>query len=80
MITALIAKLPMRDKETTKGFYCEKLGFQEWGNMSYSHYLMLVKEGLELHLFEFKELDVLDNYGQLYIRCRDIDQLYSPGE
>ena len=37
---------------------------------------MIEKEGIEIHFFEFKELDPAENYGQVYIRTNDIDALY----
>ena len=42
----------------------------------YGHYLILKRDGLELHFFEFRDLDPKTNYGQVYIRTSDIDGLY----
>jgi hypothetical protein len=36
----------------------------------------LKKEKVEIHFFQYKELDPLKNYGQMYIRTEDIDSLY----
>jgi hypothetical protein len=36
----------------------------------------LKKDKIEIHFFEFKSLDPLENYGQVYIRVVDIDKLY----
>jgi len=74
MLTAINPKLPMRDKSTTKDFYVTQLGFRELGD--YEGYLMVVLDNIELHFFEFKALDLKENYGQVYIRTDNIDQLY----
>ena len=66
----------MRDKAVTKDFYLNKLGFQEFGNADYDGYLMVQKERIQIHFFEFKELDPLENYGQVYIRTDSIDEWY----
>lgn len=76
MLTAINPKLPMRDKNTTRDFYINKLGFQEYGNADFDGYLMMQKDAIQIHFFEFKELDPNQNYGQVYIRTDDIDNLY----
>ncbi len=76
MITSIIAKLPMRNKSATKHYYINQLGFQALGNEEYDGYLMIFKENIELHFFEFKELDPKENYGQVYIKTNHIDELY----
>lgn len=75
MLTDINPKLPMRDKSVTKEFYINKLGFQQFGN-DYEEYLMIQKDNIQIHFFEFKKLDPRDNYGQVYIRTDDIDKLY----
>ena len=35
-----------------------------------------MKDKIEIHFFEFKELNPKENYGQVYIRTNDIDALY----
>lgn len=75
MLTDTHPKLPMRDKSITKDFY-HRLGFQNLGIADYDGYLMLTKDRIQLHFFEFKELDPAENYGQVYIRTDDIDALY----
>ncbi|WP_300601624.1 VOC family protein [Niabella sp.] len=75
MLTDIHPKLPMRDKTITKAFYIDQLGFQQVGN-DYEGYLMVGKDRIQLHFFEFRELDSKQNYGQVYIRTNDIDQLY----
>ncbi|WP_436516088.1 bleomycin resistance protein [Ekhidna sp. To15] len=74
MLSAIHPKLPMRNKSTTRHYYLNQLGFQEIGD--YEGYLMVEKDEIEIHFFEFKELDPKENYGMVYIRTRDIDGLY----
>ncbi len=76
MLTTIHPKLPMRDKATTRDFYINKLNFQEYGNTDYGDYLMVQKDNVQIHFFLFKNLDPMENYGQVYIRTNDIDQLY----
>lgn len=74
MLTHINPKLPMRDKNATKEFYLNKLGFTEISD--YGDYLLIKKDYIEIHFFEFKELDPKVNYGQVYIRTNDIENLY----
>ena len=76
MLTTIHPKLPMRDKMETRDFYINKLDFQEFGSVEYDGYLMVQKESIQIHFFEFKELDPTENYGQVYIRTNDIESLY----
>lgn len=76
MLTAIHPKLPMRDKAITRDFYVNKLGFQEFGGADFDGYLMIYKDSIEIHFFEFKELDPKENYGQVYIRTDAIDEWY----
>lgn len=78
MLTAIHPKLPMRNKAVTKDFYLNKLGFTEFGNADYPGYLMVTRDNIQIHFFEFKELLPEENYGQVYIRTNDIDTLYQP--
>ena len=75
MLTAINPKLPMRDKAITREFYVDKLGFQQYGN-DHDEYLMVQKDNIQIHFFEFKELDPKENYGQVYIRTDNIDTVY----
>lgn len=75
MLTQVIPKLPMRLKSLTKNYYIGQLGFSEMAD--YGDYLLLEKEGIEIHFFEFKALDPLENYGQIYIRTNQIEALYA---
>jgi len=37
---------------------------------------MLEKDGFQIHFFAFEGLNPLENYGQVYIRTNNIDELY----
>lgn len=74
MLAAVHPKLPMRNKAATKAFYLDQLGFKELGD--FGDYLMVARDNVEIHFFEFKTLDPKENYGQVYIRTHSIDQLY----
>lgn len=76
MLTSIHPKLPMRDKQKTQDFYVNKLGFQIFGSGDFPDYIMVEKEGIQIHFFLFKELDPKENYGQVYIRSNDIDAVY----
>ena len=76
MLTDINPKLPMRDKAVTWEYYLNKLGFEEWGSADHEGYLMVQKDRIHIHFFEFKSLDPKENYGQVYIRTDDIDTLY----
>lgn len=77
MLTDISPKLPMRDKAATREFYLGKLGFEEFGSADYDGYLMVKKDNIQIHFFEFKELDPKSNYGQVYIRATKIEALYN---
>ena len=76
MLTNISPKLPMRNKKTTKAFYLNNLGFKEFGTTHFEGYLMMEKDLIQIHFFEFKELDPKYNYGQVYIRTKNIDAFY----
>lgn len=76
MLTEIHPKLPMRNKTATREFYNSKLGFNEFGSADFEGYLMLKKDSIQIHFFEFKELDPKENYSQVYIRTSDIDKFY----
>ncbi|MGL4598210.1 MAG: bleomycin resistance protein [Bacteroidia bacterium] len=76
MFTTIHPKLPMRNKKITRDYYLNQLGFQELGGPGYDAYLMVQKDQIEIHFFEFKDLDPKENYGQVYIRTTHIEQLY----
>lgn len=76
MITDIHPKLPMRDKRITQAFYSERLGFGVYGSTDYDDYLMMERDGMQIHFFEFKALEPKKNYGQVYLRTAHIDELY----
>jgi len=76
MISAINPKLPMRNKAATRDYYINKLKFKEVGIADFDGYLMVQKDNIEIHFFEFKELAPKANYGQVYIRTDDIANLY----
>lgn len=63
----------MRDKSATRAFYVDSLGFRDISAQDYEAYLIVEKDGAELHFFLHTTLDPLENYGQVYIRTKDID-------
>ena len=76
MLTEINPKLPMRNKAVTKNYYINSLGFQLFGDNDFDGYLMVYKDNIQIHFFEFKDLNPKDNYGQVYIRTNDIDKFY----
>lgn len=76
MLKTIIPKLPMRNKVATREFYLLQLGFSDIGSADFEGYLLVKKDNVEIHFFEFKGLDPKENYGQVYIRCNDIEALY----
>lgn len=76
MLTAINPKLPMRNKATTRDFYVNQLGFQELGSADFEGYLMMQKDTIEIHFFEFPTINPDENYGQVYIRVQDIETVY----
>lgn len=73
MLTLICPKLPMRIKSETIDFY-KRMGFVILGD--YEDYLLLKNGEVEIHFFEFKNLNPKENYGQVYIRTNDIEGLY----
>lgn len=76
MLTTIHPKLPMRDKVITRNFYINKLGFEDIGSDDFEFYLIVQKDNIQIHFFEFKGLVPGENYGQVYIRTNDITALY----
>ena len=74
MLTSISPKLPMRNKAATWEFYIENLGFNLFGD--YDGYLMVEKDNIQIHFFEFRDLNPLENYGQVYIRTNNIEEWY----
>ncbi len=76
MLTDINPKLPMRNKNVTREFYINKLGFKEYGSTDFEGYLMMEKDQIQIHFFEFKELNPKENYGQVYIRTDNIESFH----
>lgn len=76
MLTEIHPKLPMRNKAVTRDYFVHQLGFQEVGQVDYEGYLMLQKDQIQVHFFEFKDLIPEENYGQVYIRTQHIEEVY----
>ena len=76
MLTAVHPKLPMRNKAATREYYLQKLHFQDVGSADFDGYLIVEKDQVEIHFFEFKNLVQEENYGQVYIRTNQIEALY----
>ncbi|MFT3750271.1 MAG: VOC family protein [Agriterribacter sp.] len=76
MLITIHPKLPMRNKPVTRDYYVNQLGFKEFGSDDYAGYLMLQKDNIQIHFFEFPALDPRENYGQVYIRTNGIDVFY----
>lgn len=66
----------MRNKAITKAYYTQQLGFDDVSAHDYEGYLIVKRDQVEIHFFEFKELDTLQNYSGTYIRTNDIEVLY----
>lgn len=76
MLTSICPKLPMRNKDATKNFYQNQLGFTYIGSDDFPFYLIMQKETIQIHFFLYEGLNPDENYGQVYIRTDDIDGLY----
>jgi catechol 2,3-dioxygenase-like lactoylglutathione lyase family enzyme len=77
MLTQIHPKLPMRNKAATKDFYCNLLGFEIFGSEFFEGYLMLQKDKIQIHFFEHQNLIPEENYGQVYIRTNEIENVYA---
>ena len=74
MLTSIVPKLPMRNREATLSYYVGQLGFMLSGD--HGEYLICQKDNIEIHFFSHPDLDPHLNDGQVYIRVTDIDALY----
>lgn len=74
MLIKICPKLPMRNVEASKAYYINQLAFSLIAD--YGNYLILEKDKVEIHFFEYKDLDPAANYGQVYIRVKNIKDLY----
>ena len=77
MLKEIYPKLPMRDKGVTRAFYLTQLGFNVFGNADFDGYLMMEKDQIQIHFFEFRALDPKENYGQVYIRTDNIEAFFN---
>jgi hypothetical protein len=76
MLSAINPKLPMRNIIATKEYYVNTLGFDVFGNHQSNDYLMVQRDNIQIHFFKHGTLNPLENYGQVYIRVKDINALY----
>lgn len=70
----------MRNKAVTRQFYTEHLSFRDISAADYAGYLILERDGFELHFLEHLQLDPLRNDGQVYLRVEEIEQLYEAAQ
>lgn len=75
MITSIISKLPFIDKEMSLDFYLRGLNFQL--AVDFGDYLILKKENLEIHLFEFSSLEPSKSDFMIYLRTSEINSIYN---
>lgn len=75
MFTSIVPKLPMRSQKSTIDYYVNKLNFELISD-EYEEYLIIEKDDLELHFFLYRDLDIAENFGQIYIRTEVIDDIY----
>lgn len=76
MLTHISPKLPMRNKNKTRDFYINKLNFQEFGKTDFENFLLVKKDNIQIHFFEFKNLNPDENFSQVYIRVDNIGSYY----
>jgi catechol 2,3-dioxygenase-like lactoylglutathione lyase family enzyme len=72
--TGAIPILPARDLDATSSFY-RRLGFREMGR--WPEYLIVARDGLELHFFPCPEIDPAAAITGCYLRVRDADALHA---
>lgn len=53
----------MRSKAATRDYYINQLGFTDIGSADFESYLMVKKDDIEIHFFEFIGLNPRENYG-----------------
>jgi catechol 2,3-dioxygenase-like lactoylglutathione lyase family enzyme len=73
-LISIAPKLPSRNCENTKLFYVGLLGFKLIGD--YGDYVLVGLDGIEIHFFQYPDLNPFENYGQIYLRVSQIDELY----
>lgn len=76
MLASVCPKLPMIDPTATRLFYESRLGFSLVGD--YGDYLMLQREGVELHFFSFPTIVPSKSDFMAYVRVEgDMPELYA---
>lgn len=75
MISSVVPKIPFIDKQKTLDYYVDGLGFEllsDWGD-----YMILKKEGTELHFFHFPKLKPSKSDFMIYLRVSEgIESFY----
>lgn len=75
MLSSVIPKIPFIRKEETLKYYTEGLQFElqsDWGD-----YIILKREGVELHFFHFPKLKPRKSDFMIYLRISDgIEKFY----
>jgi catechol 2,3-dioxygenase-like lactoylglutathione lyase family enzyme len=80
MIATAVPILPSRDLEETLAFY-ERFGFENRGAPpSEWNYLIIGRDGAELHFFHAPTVDPLTTDGGCYLRVSDADALFQEWE
>lgn len=75
MITSVVPKLPFIDKQITLNFYTGQLGFRI--DADYGDYVIVRKDGAELHFFAYPTLVPGKSDFMIYLRIdNDIEALY----
>ena len=76
MITAIIPRLPARDIVETEKFYQEYLDFETVSKLD--DYLVLSRNGMELHFYQNRVMNIQKNNTMLYVRVdQQIQDLHS---
>jgi catechol 2,3-dioxygenase-like lactoylglutathione lyase family enzyme len=76
MITAIIPRLPARDLGETEKFYKQHLGFEMVTKQD--DYLVLSRNGIELHFYQNRVMNVQKNNTMLYVRVdHQIQELHN---
>lgn len=69
--------LPMRNKQETKAFYVDALGFVSFDNENkWERYLMIRKDNVELHFSLYENLIPEKNDCSCYIRTDNVEDWY----
>ncbi|CAD5250571.1 MULTISPECIES: VOC family protein [unclassified Imperialibacter] len=75
MLTSVVPKLPFINKQETVNFYVNQLGFTL--RSDYGDYLIMDKDGVELHFFSFPTIVPAKSDFMIYVRVdSDIESLF----